>query len=224
MPRWPQSGKTGGGCGESISADDLFHYVYGTLHLPGFRSRYAANLKKELPRIPFPLELNHFWALADAGRQLGELHVHYDNVEPWPIEFESGGWAPRLGMSAMEWFRVGKPMRHPGRGRDKDRTCIRYNDFITVKGVPKDAYDYMVNGKPAIAWVMTRQCVKTDKASGIVNDANCYAVETMNDPAYPLKLLARVLRVSMETQRIVRQLTEPEWNTEPRPDARLRGT
>ena len=117
------------------------------------------------------------------------------------------------------WFRVGKPMRHPGRGKDKDRTRVRYNEFITVKGIPQDAYGYMINGKPAIAWVMTRQCVKTDKASGIVNDANRYALETMQDPAYPLKLLARVIRVSMETQHIVRQLPEPMWNTEPRPPA-----
>ena len=191
------------------------------LHLPGYRSKYAANLKKELPRIPISVELNHFWALAEAGRQLGELHAQYDSVEPWPIEFENGGWEPRQGMSVDEWFRVGKPMRHLGRGRDKDRTRVLYNDFITVKGVPKEAYEYMVNGKPAIAWVMTRQCIKTDRGSGIVNDANRYALESMDDPAYPLKLLARVIRVSMETQRIVRQLPEPEWNVEPSPDPRL---
>ena len=117
----------------------------------------------------------------------------------------------------MEWFRVGKPMRHPGSGRAKDRTRVRYNDYITVSGIPEEAYGYMVNGKPAIAWAMERQCVKTHKASGIVNDANRFALETMQDPAYPLKLLARVIRVSMDTLRIVSQLPEPAWDLESHP-------
>lgn len=98
-------------------------------------------------------------------------------------------------------------MRHP----KKDRTRITYNPFITVKNIPEEAYGYMVNGKPAIAWVMERQCVKTDKSSGIVNDANRYALETMGDPAYPLRLLAKVIHISMETLSIVRSLPEPSW-------------
>ena len=210
------------GIGSELIADHLFHYAYGVLHLPTYRADFAANLKKDLPRIPIPTHLEHFWALVEAGQQLGELHVHYESAEPWPVEFESGGWEPRPGVSAMEWFRVGKPMGHPGAKKAKDRTRVQYNDFITLKGIPKEAYDYMVNGKPAIAWVMTRQRVKIDGASGIVNDANRYALETMQDSAYPLKLLARVIRVSMETLRIVRQLPDPEWSTAPRPPAWLR--
>ena len=205
------------GIGAELTADHLFHYVYGVLHVPAYRSKYAANLRKELPRIPVPEKLRDFWTLVQAGQRLGDLHAHYDAVEPWPIEFEHGGWEPRAGCAAMGWFRVSGPMRHPGSGRAKDRTRVRYNDNITVSGIPKEAYGYMVNGKPAIVWVMERQCVKANKASGIVNDANRYALESMHDPAYPLKLLARVIRVSMETLRIVSQLPEPAWNTESRP-------
>ena len=203
--------------GPELTADHLFHYVYGVLHVPAYRVEFAANLSKELPRIPVPTKPADFWALARAGQNLGDLHANYDTVEPWPIEFENGGWKPRAGCAVMEWFRVGKPMRHPGRGRVKDRTRVQYNDNVTVIGIPEEAYGYVVNGKPAIAWVLERQCVKTNKASGIVNDANRYALETMQDPAYPLKLLARVIRVSMETYRIVNQLPVPVWNTEALP-------
>ena len=203
------------GVGPELTADHLFHYVYGVLHVPAYRSRYVANLRKELPRIPVPVKPEDFWTFVQAGQQLGDLHVDYEAVEPWPVELEKGGWEPQAGCAAMEWFRVsGRPMRHLGSGRAKDKTRVRYNDYITVSGIPEEAYDYMVNGKPAIAWVMERQCVKTHKASTIVNDANRYALETMQDPAYPLKLLARVIRVSMETHRIVSRLPmsalEPE--------------
>ena len=203
--------------GPELTADHLFYYVYGVLHMPAYRSKYAANLQKELPRIPVPTRLEDFWALVRAGQQLADLHVNYDTVEPWPIEFEKGGWVPCPGFADMDWFRVGKPMRHPRRGKAKDTTRVHYNDNITVSGIPEEVYGYMVNGKPAIAWVMERQRVKTDKDSRIVNDANRFALETMHDPAYPLKLLARVIRVSIETLRIVNQLPEPVWNTEPPP-------
>ena len=197
------------GIEEDVTADHLFHYVYGVLHVSAYRSKYAANLKKELPRIPVPVHVEDFWALVRGGEELADLHVKYDTVDPWPIAFEKGGWEPRADMASMDWFRVGKPMRHPGRGRTKDVTRVTYNDHITVKGIPEEAYGYRVNGKPAIAWVMERQRVRKDRASGIVSDANRYALETMQDPAYPLKLLARIIRVSMETQRIVGQLPEP---------------
>jgi len=86
----------------------------------------------------------------------------------------------------------------------EDRTTIIYNSNITVKGIPLEAWDYVVNGKPALAWVMERQVVKTDKASGIISDANRYAIETVGDPRYPLDLLLRMVTVSLETMKIVR--------------------
>lgn len=91
-------------------------------------------------------------------------------------------------------------------GKGKDKTSIHYNDFITIRDIPLAAYDYVVNGKSAIEWVMERQCVSTDKASGIVKDANDWAIETVGDPRYPLSLLLRVITVSLETLKIVRGL------------------
>ena len=197
--------------GAQITGDELFYYIYGVLHLPAYRSRFATNLQKEIPRIPVPNRLEDFHALSQAGQKLGELHGNYDHVDPWQIEFEAGGWDPADGLSQEEWFRVNKPMKHPGRARNKDLARIIYNDHITVANIPQKALDYEVNGKPAVAWVMERQCVTTHKASGIVNDANRYAMETMGDPAFPLKLLARVIRVSIETQNIINTLPEPAW-------------
>ena len=97
-------------------------------------------------------------------------------------------------------------MRYGKKGKDKDLTTLHYNDKITLTGIPLEAYDYVVNGKPALDWVVERQGVKTDKDSGIVNDANDWAVETMGNPSYPLELFQRVLTVSLETMKIVNAL------------------
>ena len=91
-------------------------------------------------------------------------------------------------------------------GKNKDRSRIVYNDCITISEIPLEAYEYVVNGKSAIEWVMDRQRVTTHKASGITNDPNKYAVETVGDPAYPLKLLLKVITVSLKTLEIVRGL------------------
>ena len=137
--------------------------------------------------------------------------MHYDEVDPWTVHFEKGSWNPEEGISHEKWFRVEK-MKHPRKAKEKDLSQIVYNDFITLKDIPVEAYDYMVNGKSAIAWVMERQGVKIDKKSQIVNDANRFAIETMKDPAYPLRLLARVITVSMETIKIVDGLQEIEFS------------
>lgn len=102
-------------------------------------------------------------------------------------------------------------MKLGGTQKSPDRTSIIYNDNITVCGIPEEAWEYEVNGKPALKWVMERQCVSTDKKSGIMNDSNIYATETAGDPSYPLRLLALVIRVSIETARIIKSLPDPEW-------------
>ena len=193
------------GCGQ-ITAEDIFYYLYGVLHVPQYRTKYANNLRKELPRIPLPENWNQFRLLSEVGRKLGQLHVGYDEVEPYPIRFAKGGWEPGEQVSPEDWFCVVK-MKHPS----KDLTQIVYNEHITIQDIPLEAYDYVVNGKSAIGWVMDRQCMKTDKTSQIVNDANRFAIEAMQGPAYPLKLLARVIRVSLETNRIVSGLREVKF-------------
>jgi predicted helicase len=187
--------------GEAISKEDIFYYVYGLLHSPDYRERYADNLSKELPRIPCVKTNADFWTFSQAGRRLADLHLNYETVTPYPATIEGDG--KDLPPAA---YRVEKMKHGKGAGKEKDLSIIQYNDRITVKGVPIEAYDYIVNGKSAIAWVMERQGVKTDKDSGITNDANDWAVETMRNPRYPLELLLRVITVSLETTKIVNAL------------------
>ena len=191
---------------ETISREDIFHYIYGLLHSEDYRQRFRANLAKELPRIPCVKPVEDYRAFRDAGKRLGELHVGYESVDRYPVEIDTGG-ASLDDMSSEVAYRVTK-MKHPGTGKNKDRSTVIYNPHITVRGIPNEAWDYVVNGKPALQWVMERQCVKTDKASGILSDANRYAIETAGDPRYPLDLLLRVITVSLETVKIVRALPE----------------
>lgn len=195
--------------GEAITKDDLFYYVYGLLHSPDYRARFADNLSKQLPRIPAVKQAADFWAFVDAGRRLGDLHCDYESVEPFPVTYAEGALELAHIPDAQKFYRVEK-MKFGGKRPNLDKTTVVYNSNITITGIPLEAYDYVVNGKAALDWVMERQCVKTDKASGIVNDANRYAIETMGDPAYPLLLFRRVITVSLETMKIVRALPKLE--------------
>lgn len=137
---------------------------------------------------------------ADYSDPLAELHLNYEAV-PMYVATVEGDHEP----FDVATYRVER-MKYGKRGKEKDPTTVIYNSRLTVKGIPLDAYKYVVNGKPAIDWVIERQCVKTDQASGIVNDANDWALETMNNPRYPLELLLRVITVSLETVKIIEAL------------------
>ncbi len=196
---------------EKITKDDLFYYVYGLLHSEDYRTRYADNLSKELPRIPCVKTADDFWKFVTAGRELGHLHVNYETVEPYPVTFKKGN--PKLtDISNPEKFYYVTEMKFAKikNSKENDKSTVIYNSNITITDIPKEAYEYIVNGKPALEWVMERQCVKTDKKSGIVNDANRYAVETVGNPAYPLELFQRVITVSLETMKIVKNLPKLE--------------
>jgi predicted helicase len=190
---------------ETITKDELFHYVYGLLHSEDYRARYADNLSKELPRIPAVKKVADFWAFVEAGRKLGDLHCGYEQVEPYPVTIAQGDLRLANISDPESFYRV-EQMKYAGKRPNLDKTTVIYNANITMTGIPLEAYDYVVNGKPALDWVMERQCVKTDKASGIINDANRFAVETVGDPTYPLKLFQRVVTISLETMKIVRRL------------------
>ncbi|MCA1986987.1 MAG: N-6 DNA methylase, partial [Desulfovibrio sp.] len=187
--------------GETIGKEDIFYYVYGLLHSPDYRERYADNLVKELPRIPCVKTAADFWAFSKAGRSLAHWHLNYERVAPYPLTMQVAGNAPLTDAD----YRVEK-MKYGKQGKETDRSILIYNHRITLTGIPLAAYEYVVNGKPALDWVVERQCVKTDKDSGIVNDANDWAIETMKNPRYPLELFMRVVTVSLETMKIVRAL------------------
>lgn len=182
--------------GAAISKEDVFYYVYGLLHSPDYRERYADNLSKELPRIPRVKTEADFWRFSQAGRDLAGLHLNFEIIEPYPLTIETSS-----ALTDAD-YRVEK-MKFAKKG---DKTTVIYNGKITIKDIPPAAWDYIVNGKAALDWVMERQGVKTDKDSGIVNDANDWAIETMHNPRYPLELFCRVARVSLETLKIVDNL------------------
>ncbi|MFL9474587.1 DEAD/DEAH box helicase [Acinetobacter baumannii] len=185
---------------EQITKEDIFYYTYGLLHSEEYRTRYADNLTKELPRIPCVKKAEDFWAFSKAGRELAHWHLNYETVEPYKATLDMGSTA--YNQLTAEDFYVEK-MKFAKKG---EKGTVVYNKRITIKDIPVEAYDYVVNGKPALEWVMERQGVSTHKDSGIVNDANDWAIETMNNPAYPLELFLRVITVSLETMKIVKSL------------------
>jgi len=169
----------------SISKWDVFHYIYGLLHCPQYREKYAANLKRELPRIPFAPDFRVF---ADAGKKLAELHVNYENQPEFPLKYIENK------DEKLDW-RVEK-MR-----LSKDKTAIIYNNFLTLSGIPKETYQYRLGNRSALEWIIDQYQVKTDKRSGIVNDPN-----RADDPQYIVKLIGKVVTVSLETVKIVKEL------------------
>ncbi len=187
---------------EKITKEDLFYYIYGLLHSPEYREKYADNLSKELPRIPAVKTAADFRAFEKAGRDLARLHVDYEKVDLYPVELVT---SPDKKKFSDQDFYVTQ-MRYAKNGKEKDLSTVIYNDHITIKGIPLEAYEYVVNGKPALDWIIERYCVKTDKDSGIVNDANLWATETEKNPKYILELFCRVITVSLETMKIVKGL------------------
>ncbi|WP_157913306.1 type ISP restriction/modification enzyme [Candidatus Promineifilum breve] len=174
--------------GGGITKWDIFHYVYALLHHPAYRQTYAANLRRELPRIPF---VRDFWAYARAGARLAELHVNYEQQPEYPLTRLENPDQP------LDW-RVEK-MR-----LSKDRTQIVYNDFLTLGGIPAAAFDYRLGNRSALEWVIDQYRVTTDKRSGITNDPN-----RADDPQYIVRLIGQVVAVSVATVGIVNGL--PAW-------------
>lgn len=185
---------------EKISKEDVFYYVYGLLHSSDYRERYADNLSKELPRIPCVKTAKDFWHFSQAGRDLAELHLNYETVACYPVTLDTG--KKKLAELDDKDFYVTK-MKFAKKG---EKHTVIYNHQITIRDIPEEAFDYVVNGKAALDWVMERQAVTTHKDSGIVNDANDWAIETMGNAKYPLELFMRVITVSLETMKIVNAL------------------
>ena len=179
--------------GNMVSKEDIFYYVYGFLHSPTYRETFAADLKKMLPRLPLVEKTEDFWAFSKAGRKLAELHINYESV-PAAEDVKVKG-------AESGHFTVEK-MRFPSK---EDKSSIIYNSRITIENIPAEAYEYIVNGKSAIEWILERYQVKVDKDSGIKNDPNDWATEVGN-PRYILDLILSVIRVSVETVGIVKGL------------------
>lgn len=170
-----------------LSSEDLFYYAYAVLHSNEYRERYQSDLKKQLPRIP---KLKYKEKYVEIGRKLADLHLNYESIPPYEdLEIVS---------KENPSFKVEK-MKHPKRGvLDK----IVFNNDITISNIPERAYEYVVNGRPAIEWIIDQYKVKTDKKSGIVDDPNLYS----DDERYIFNLLLRIINVSVQTVDLINSL------------------
>ncbi len=168
-----------------ISKLNIFHYVYAILHHPQYREKYAANLKRELPRIPFAPDFQEF---AKAGEQLAELHVNYEGQTEFPLT-----WLENK--DAKVNYHVERMTL------SSEKTQIVYNDFLTLGGVPPEVFEYRLGNRSALDWVIDQYQVSTDKRSGIVNDPN-----RVDDPQYIIRLTGKVITISLNTVKIVKSL------------------
>jgi predicted helicase len=168
---------------DSISKWDIFYYTYALLHHPEYRTRYAANLKRELPRIPMAPAFRDY---ARIGAALMNLHIDYEKQPEYPLERRETG--------KLNW-RVDKM------ALSKDKTQLKYNDFLTLSGIPPQVYDYRLGNRSALEWVIDQYRVSTDARSGIVNDPN-----RDDDPQYIVRLIGQVVAVSLETVKLVKEL------------------
>ena len=171
---------------DQITKWNIFHYTYALLHHPAYRERYQVNLKRDLPHIPFAPE---FWEFIEAGRRLAEIHVHYEEQPQYKLDLIETPDMP------LDW-RVAQ-MRF-----SKDKTQIRYNDFLTLAGIPAEVFQYRLGHRSALEWVVDQYRVKTDRRSGIENNPN-----RADDEEYIVDLIRKVISVSLETVGIVERLS-----------------
>jgi predicted helicase len=162
---------------------DIFHYTYALLHHPEYRTRYAANLKRELPRIPMAPNLADY---ARIGQALMALHIGYESQPEYPLQ--------RTETGKLNW-RVEKMVL------SKDKTQLKYDGFLTLSGIPPQVYGYRLGNRSALEWVIDQYRVSTDARSGIVNDPN-----RPDDPEYIVRLIGQVVTVSLETVKLVAEL------------------
>jgi len=191
--------------GPKVIKEDIFYYVYGILHCSDYRKTFANDLKKMLPRLPLVEKPADFWAFSKAGRNLAEIHLNYEEQEPPKEVLINGKTKPKAPFPASQ-LAVNK-MSFASKGQ---KDTIIYNSYFTVSNIPAKAYEYIINGKSAIEWVMERYAVTTHKESGITNDPNDWAKEHENQQ-YILNLLLSVITVSVKTVEIVEGLPKVEW-------------
>jgi predicted helicase len=186
--------------GKIVNKEDIFYYVYGFLHSKEYQEMFANDLKKMLPRLPLLEDVKDFWSFSKAGRKLADLHLNYETVAPFADAKVTG--------DDGKFYTVEK-LRFPK--KDQKDTII-YNSKISISNIPEQAFEYLVNGKSAIEWIMERYQVSTHKESDIVNNPNDWANETSN-PRYILDLLLSVINVSMQTVEIVNGLPKVDFGS-----------
>jgi predicted helicase len=191
--------------GPKVTKETIFYYVYGILHSPDYRKTFANDLKKMLPRLPLVEKPADFWAFSEAGQKLAGLHLNYEEEAPPKGILINGKPIPNFPFPKNQ-LPVNK-MTFPAKGK---KDTIIYNAYLTISNIPAKAYEYVVNGKSAIEWIMERYALTTHKESGIKNNPNDWAAEH-NNPQYILDLLLSVIGISIKTVDIVAELPQVEW-------------
>jgi predicted helicase len=185
--------------GLNVTKDDTFYYIYGILHSEDYKQTFSADLKKSLPRLPLIQNKDDFWSFSKAGRELSVIHLNYETIKPCEKVTVTGIENGNFMVDKMHFL------------NKNDKSSIIYNNYIKISGIPLGAYDYVLNGKSAIEWILERYQVKIDEKTGIKNDPNDWAREH-NQPRYILDLILRVITVSLETMRIVRSLPRLDFS------------
>ena len=171
---------------DTITKWDIFHYNYGLLHHPTYREKYEMNLKRDLPHIPFAED---FWGFANAGAQLADLHINYESAPKYD------------GLKSIETPDMQIDWRVEKMKLSKDKTQLKYNDFLTLDGIPAAVFEYRLGTRSALEWVIDQYRVKIDKRSRIINDPN-----RPDAQRYIVDLIARVITISLKTVEIVNGL------------------
>lgn len=178
--------------GNKVDKEKIFYYIYAVLQSRGYIKTYEDNLSKEMPRIPM---LSNFMDYVEIGKKLADLHVNYET----PVSPEKIGLVVKLDKPE---YKVTK-MKFKKQGKEICKDTIIYNDYITISNIPKRAYEYIVNGKSAIEWILERYAMTVDKASGIVDNPNTY-----EDSKYLFDLLISVINVSIKTMDLIDSMPE----------------
>lgn len=182
---------------KQLCKEDLFYYIYGLLHSKDYKEKFKADLKKTLPQIPLVDDYNDFISFSKARRELAYIHLNYETIDTYNgveiIEYPIHSDEELYEITKMKFI------------KKNNKTSIIYNSYITVSNIPQKAYDYIVNGKSAIEWVMERYAITIDKKSGIKNDPNDWCRE-VGDPKYIFNLLLKIINVSVQTVDIVNSL------------------
>jgi predicted helicase len=185
----------------SITKENIFYYVYGVLHSPEYKERFEADLKKLLPRLPLTKTTADFWQFSKIGRELAYWHLNYESIEPYDLEEVQNVFE----LDEYNFYRIDKMSFPKGQKYGDKPDTIIYNNRLSLRGIPPQAWDYVVNGKPALSWIMERYAVTVHKESQIKNDPNLWCVEQEN-PRYIVDLVKRVTRVAVESVRLVAML------------------
>ena len=189
---------------QKVTEDQIFYYVYGILHSDHYRKKFHNNLIKGMPRIPI-VKYKDFMQINDIGKKLSNLHLDFDNQRLYGAKFNVDFHNNKKKYPKEEFYNISQ-INFVGTRSSPDKTQIKFNNYITIKDIPLEAYDYRLSGKSAIEWIMERHSVKKDDKTGFTNDINEFNKEAMKDPSYSFNLLLKIIHISVETQKLIKKI------------------